>query len=93
MLSHPELLSTNVNWANPKPTPVTNPLLSTVATLVSDDVHSPPTFGNKLVVDPIHISEGPLNTVTGFGTTVIPIDGSDVHEVLLSKVNETTPGL
>lgn len=57
---HPVVSSTNVNVAVPGDTPVTNPILSTVATAESLLIHVPPEEGLRFVVVPIQTVDGPV---------------------------------
>ena len=54
-------------------TPVTIPVLSTVATLGLLLIHIPPEFGSNEVVELMQISEGPFKLTIGLPITVIGV--------------------
>jgi hypothetical protein len=58
----------------PVDTPVTIPLLVTVATAGFSELQVPPEFGNNVVVEPIQICPLPVTLATGLGFTVSSAD-------------------
>lgn len=69
--TQPVVAFVNVNVAVPADTPVTMPVMaSTVATAGALLTHVPPTLGDRVVVEPIHILFDPVMLTTGVGFTV-----------------------
>lgn len=79
--------------AVPTLTPVTIPMLDTVATWGLLLIQLPPNDGNNVVVDPMHICDPPVTSTIGLPFTVKTPDGLDVQPVAaLVNVKVATPG-
>jgi hypothetical protein len=91
---HPVEELVNVNVALPLLTPVTTPLLVTVATALLLLLHVPPDVGDNVVVVPTHIVVGPVTLTVGFPFTVTAVVALEIHPVeLLVKVNVALPAV
>lgn len=75
----------------PSATPVTTPPLVIVAIASSLLSHVPPVEGDKVVVLPIQISEGPVMFTVGLGMMAILVIGSDAQPADDVKVNMAVP--
>ncbi len=71
----------NLNVAWPGETPKTKPSLLTVAIALLLDVQTPPDIGDKEVVFPAQIDEGPDTDTIGNGLTVIICEESEEQPV------------
>jgi len=60
----------NVKLTVPKAIPVTKPAFVTVATLGALLTQVPPVVGERVVVNPAHTVDGPVNATTGGTLTV-----------------------
>ena len=85
---HPVEVSSNVKVAIPPETPTTFPLLETIATDSSLLDHSPPVFGDSVVVSPIQISTGPVSRIVGGGVVVTEVVAVFVHVLTPVTVTE-----
>lgn len=82
----------NLNVDRPCERAVTIPKLVIDAIDGLFEVQVPPVDGEKLVVAPMHNTEGPLRLTTGFGFTSIGNDSLELHPVApLVKVNFAVP--
>src|SRR5690554_6449318 len=93
VFEHPVVPSVKVTETVPSETPVSNPVLSTVAFVGSLLAHVPPELGDKLNVSPTHISAPVGKVIIGLGFTIIlPAAFVFEHPVVPSvKVTETVP--
>jgi hypothetical protein len=78
------VLLVNVNVAVPPLTPVTNPLLVTVATALLLLAHVPPVAGLNVVVEPTQIVLPPVILTVGFALTVNGVVAKELHPVLVN---------
>lgn len=81
-----------VKLADPGPTAVTTPLFVTVATEVFELVQVPPDVGDRFVVEPTQILDGPVILTAGLALTVIGVvalDGQLVTELV--NTNDAVP--
>jgi hypothetical protein len=91
---HPVLLFVKIKVVEPTDTPVTIPLLFTLAIAGLLLVQVPPVFGDNCEVVPLHIFVGPTTEIVGFGFIVIAEVAFDAHPVVLFvKVNVELPAL
>jgi hypothetical protein len=90
VLLHPEAVSVNVKLTVPAATPVTKPVLSTVATVTSLLSHNPPTEGLSVIRASTHrLSEGRL---TAGISLIVTVGVVLLNPVAVSvKVNVTAP--
>jgi len=75
----------NVKLTDPADIPVTSPALVTVATAGLLLAHVPPVVGERVVVNPSQIVEGPVNDTTGGIFTVIGAVLSETQPVASVK--------
>lgn len=88
---HPVVLFVKVNVAVPTATPVTTPLLDTVAIAGLLLVQVPPVVGDNLVGPPIHMVVLPVMATVGLAMTVTVGVGADTHPLELVNVKVTVP--
>lgn len=90
--TQPVLVLVKVNVAVPAETPVTTPVLVTVATAGLLLVQVPPLVGESVVVAPTHIDDIPVILTTGMALTVTGSVGVDIQPVIeLVNVKVTDP--
>lgn len=89
---HPVALLVKVKVTVPSSTPVTEPLLVTVATEVLLLVHVPPVDGDNEVCEFIQMAVGPVKNTVGLSYTVTGAVASEAHPVILFvKMNVAVP--
>ena len=81
--TQPVFKSVNVKVAVPAETPVTTPVLVTVATAGSLLTHVPPVVGDNVVVNPTQTLPGPVILTAGAALTVTAGVGVDVQPVIV----------
>lgn len=83
--THPLDVCVKVKVTGPADTPVTRPALFTLAISVSLDAHVPPVVGESVVVNPAHMTDGPVNETVGGVLTVTGAVLSETQPVVSVK--------